>query len=80
MAPPTKVQNFLLASLPGKKGEVDAIDDTDLGWLDDDAVNEGAKDPAARRPVGLIEVRAHDLTKAVHARQGFSQGRLFLSL
>ena len=38
IAPPTKVQNSLVASIPGKKGGVDAIDDPHLGGLDDDRV------------------------------------------
>jgi len=71
------VQNFLVASVPDKKGEVDAIDYADLSWLDDDAVDEGAKDLSAHGPVGLIQVRAHDFTEAIDACQCFVQGCLF---
>src|SRR3954454_16480179 len=37
ITPPTKVQNLSIASILTlrKKGEVDAVDDTDLGWFDD---------------------------------------------
>jgi RNA-directed DNA polymerase len=46
VAPPTKVQNFSAASILslGKKGEVDAVDDADLSWLDDDFIDERAED------------------------------------
>jgi group II intron reverse transcriptase/maturase len=80
IAPPTEVQNSVLASTLGKKGEVDSIDDADLSWFKDDAVDEGTKDLSARGPVGLIQVRAHRCAEAVNARQGFPQGRSLLSL
>ena len=46
ISPPTKVQNFSNASVPnlGKKGEVDAVDDADLGRFDDDAVDQSSED------------------------------------
>lgn len=46
ITPPTKVQNSLvaaIASLLGKKGEVDAIDNTDLVWFDHNAIDQCAK-------------------------------------
>jgi RNA-directed DNA polymerase len=46
LAPPTELQNFSIASVLtlGKKGEVDAIDDADLGWFDDDSIDQGSED------------------------------------
>jgi hypothetical protein len=80
ITPPTKVQNSVFASTLGKKGEVDSIDDADLSWLKDDAVDEGAKDLSTRGPIGLIQVRAHHFAEAVDTGQGFAQSRLLLSL
>ena len=46
LTPPTKVQNShiaVTASLPRKKGEVDAVDDSDLSWLDQHPGNQSAE-------------------------------------
>ena len=59
ITPPTKVQNFLLASsasFPRKKGEVDAIDDPDLSCFDHDASDQRAKYLAFGGPVGVVEI------------------------
>ena len=77
--PPTKVQTPSVASILilGKKGEVDAIDDADLGWFDDDSVDQSAEDFTTCWPVGLRQVGADRFAEAVHAGQRFTQGGLF---
>ena len=62
IAPPTKVQNFLIgavtvfASLVDKKGEIDAVDDSHLLRLDGDSSNQGAKDFAFCCPVRVVQI------------------------
>ncbi len=55
ITPPTKVQNSLLASFAGKKGEVDAIGDANLVLFDPDSFDQGSDDLATGQPVGLVE-------------------------
>ena len=64
----------------GKKGEINAIDDADLGRFDDDSVDQGSENFAACCPVGLRQIGADRFAEAVHARQRFTQGGLFARL
>src|SRR3990172_12304589 len=80
IAPPTKVQNSLLASIRGKKGEVDAVDDSDQLGLDHHALDQRAEDLATRVPIGLVQVVRHGFRKAVQARQRLAQHGLFALL
>jgi len=80
LAPPTKVQNSLFASFPGKKGEVNAIDDSELMGLDHHTLDQRAEDLATRVPIGLVKVIRHGFRKAVQARQRFAQHGLFACL
>src|SRR3972149_4997781 len=80
LAPPTKVQNSLFASIPGKKGEVNAIDDAELMGLDHHALDQRAEDLATRVPIGLVQVVRHGFRKAVQARQRLAQHGLFARL
>src|SRR3990170_1958498 len=77
IAPPTKVQNPFFASFPGKKGEVNAIDDAELMGLDHHALDQRAEDLATRIPIGLVKVIRHGFRKAVQARQRLAQHGLF---
>ena len=72
-ASPTKVQNFLLASSNGKKGEVDSVDDADLIRLDHYALDPRAEDFATRAPVGLFEAFVDRVRKAVETCESFPQ-------
>jgi group II intron reverse transcriptase/maturase len=80
IAPPTKVQNFLLASIASclcKKGEVDAIHDADLVFFDRHAVDQCAQDFAPHQPVGRLKIAADRFRELVQAGQRFTQRRLF---
>lgn len=78
--PPTKVQNFFSASVPGKKGEVDAIDNTNLRGFDHNAFDQRAQNLAAREPIGFIEIGTHCGAELIDAVQRISQGGLFARL
>ena len=80
LAPPTKVQNSTFASFPGKKGEVDAVDDADLVGFDQDTIVHRAEDLLTHGLVGLIQVRVDGVRKAVQASQRFSQRGLLACL
>jgi len=80
ITPPTKVQNFVLASSAGKKGEVDAVDDADLFGFDLDAVDQGAEDVTARVPVRGFQATLNGGGEVVEASQRFAKRGFFTSL
>ncbi len=55
MTPPTKVQNSLLASFAGKKGEVDSVGDANLVLFDPDPFDQRPDNLAPGHPVGLVQ-------------------------
>ena len=69
MTPPTKVQNFVIFEFLRKKGEVDAIDDTDLSWLDDDSFDECTQNLSTCIPVRVFDVVADRRSEGLEARQ-----------
>ena len=74
-APPTKVQTFLFsvfASFLRKKREVDAVDDSDLRFLDHHAVDQGAQNLAAQYSVGLFEIRADRCGAVIQTSECFT--------
>ena len=79
-APPTKVQNFLVASFLGKKGEVDPVNDTDLIGLDHHAFDQRTEDLATSAPIGLVKVCVDRVREAVETGEGFAQCSLLTRL
>jgi hypothetical protein len=67
LSPPTKVQNSLLASCDGKRGEANAVGHTDLLRFDLHARDERADDLAPREPIGVVETFANVRCKFVEA-------------
>jgi len=68
IAPPTKVQNFLLSSFASflrKEGEVDPVDDSNLVQFHHDLVNQRPQDLAPQCPIGGLQVRADRRAEAV---------------
>ena len=75
IAPPTKVQNFLLAAFASflrKKGEVDPVDDPKLLFFDLDAVYQRAQNLATKRPVCRLQVRVDRRCEVIQTGQRFS--------
>jgi hypothetical protein len=75
--PPTKVQNFFLASFLRKKGEVDPVDDANLVALNQYAVDQRAKDLATHQPMGILQQSRAAKAEVIVSQTGVSDILVF---